>query len=529
MANRLTMVKQEVVFGLFEQGWSNRKINKSIKIDRRTLSRYRVLWINNKEQTTLISASPEGCELSQPPVQNAPPKCPPKGVVHFQVPTDPTITDFSSKSQATRYHDVITQKLEKGQQARSIFQDLVIEQEYAGSYDSIKRYVRKLKKVTPKLYARIETPAGEEAQVDFGRGAPVLRNGRYYKCWLFIMTLSHSRKLFAEVVWRQDVETFLRCHEHAFEFFGGVPKTIKIDNLKSAVLKAHLYEPELNPNYLAFSQHYHFVPLPCLVATPQHKGKVESNIKYVQNNALKGKRFSSIEQQDNYLKDWNKRWASTRIHGTTKRQVELMYLEERPTLQPRPETSFSFFKIGLRKVNVIDSHVEVGGAYYPVPPIYLGKQVTVHFNNDRVKIFHQDRLIQNLSTVSKGYFHPDKSCLPECKNYNQSRYIQRLFEQCQDIGPSVFTWAKEMENLRQQRAYRAIQGVVALNKKFSSDVINWACHQGVEKNVFSYHIVKDLVEQRSSQLKIQYEIHFIQDDELIRSPREYQELLIGKE
>jgi transposase len=103
------------------------------------------------------------------------------------------------------------------------------------------------------------------------------------------MTLSNSRKSYQEVVWKQDVERFLCCHERVFQFFGGVPKIIKIDNLKSGVLKAHLYEPELNPNYLPFSQHFGFVPLPCQVRTPQHKGKVESNIKCVQNNALQGK------------------------------------------------------------------------------------------------------------------------------------------------------------------------------------------------------------------------------------------------
>ena len=285
------MVQQEILFSLFEQGWSNRKINKAIQADRRTISRYRSLWLATKNPPVSSDPSLEGFGSSQSAIQNAPPKCPPEGVVHFQVPTGLPQPAAKSKSKACRYHDFITEKLENGQEARSIFQDLVIEQEYAGGYDSIKRYIRKLKKLRPKLYARIETPAGEEAQVDFGRGALVLKNGRYIRPWLFVMTLSNSRKHYQEVVWSQEVETFIRCHERAFEFFGGVVKVVKLDNLKSAVLRAHLYEPELNPNYVAFSRHYNFTPLPCRVRTPEHKGKVESNINYVQQCAQRQKVF----------------------------------------------------------------------------------------------------------------------------------------------------------------------------------------------------------------------------------------------
>lgn len=530
MANRLKMVQTELLFSLFEKGWSNRKINNAIETDRRTISRYRALWNAAKGQATSIEPSSEDISTPKPPVQNVPPKCPPMGVVHFQVPTDlPATGSVISKSQVRQFHDVITEKLQKLQHARSIYQDLVIEHDYSGSYDAVKRYVRKLKKLAPKLYARIETAPGEEAQVDFGTGIPVVKNGRRCRTWLFTIQLAHSRKSYEEVVWHQDVETFLRCHENAFRSLGGVPRTIKIDNLKSAVLKAHLYEPELNPNYLALSQHYGFTPLPCKVATPQHKGKIESHVKYVQNNALKGKQFASIEEQNSHLRQWNKRWASTRIHGTTKRQVELMFQDEKPSLLPLPDSKYAFFKVGSRIVNSIDSHIEVAGAFYPVPPIYMGKQVTVHFNSVQVKIYYQNRLIQHLSAISKGHFHPDKSCLPEHKNYNQKRFVQKLFDQCEELGPSILTWARYAESERGLSAHRAILGIIALCKKFPTDIINRACGHSVERNVVNYHIVKELAEALSAQRKIQHEIQFLQESELIRSPKEYQDLLFGKE
>jgi transposase len=450
-------------------------------------------------------------------------------VVHFEVPTDPGNPDKRnvSKSKAARYHDEIKLKLQNGQHGVSIYQDLVCERGYTGSYDSIKRYVRKLRKKAPDLYARIETPPGDEAQVDFGQGAPTLNNGRYRKPWLFVMTLSNSRKSYQECVWKQDVETFIHCHENAFAFFGGVTRIIKHDNLKSAVLKAHLYEAEMNPNYLAFADHYGFIPIPCKVRTPEHKGKVESNIKYVQNNALKGKRFDSLEEQNNYLKGWNKTWASTRIHGTTKQQVNLMFGEEQPVLKPLPSDSFHFFRIGSRKVSSRDSHIEVAGAYYPVPPKYMGRRVQVHFNRRWVKVFYQGEIIQHLGAIGKGRFHPDRSCLPPNKDWQKENYLRYLLKRCSLIGSSVLEWAKRAEKHRQERAYRSIQGIVALSGKYAYSVINTACRRSIEHDVFSYHLVKQLAESIRIEKQVQKEINFTQESEYIRSPKAYQELVSG--
>lgn len=529
MANGLKMVQQELLYSLFGKGWSNRKIHKALKLHRTTVARHRVLWKKQLSAESEFKDNPSDSAAANAAIQSVPPMCPPSKVVHFQLPTDPLIDSAkTSKSKVAQYRDIILEKLENGQHAKSIYQDLVIEYDYNGAYDSVKRFVRLLGKNSFKVYDRIETLPGEEAQVDFGEGAPVLVNGRYRKPSLFVMTLSNSRKSYEEVVWEQDVETFLRCHEHAFAAFGGVPKTVVVDNLKSAVLKAHLYEPAMNPNYLAFAEHYNFVPLPCRPRTPEHKGKVEcGGVKYTQDNALKGKRFLLLADQNNHLRFWNKRWASTRIHGTTKRQVEQMFQEEKPFLQPLPETTFNYFKIGIRSVSTTDSHIEVASAYYPVPPQYMGKKVTVHYNSTLIKVYYHDKIIQKLSAISKGKFHPDQSCLADFKSISQSRFVQYLFEQCDSLGPSVYKWAKEAEVIRKQMAYRAIKGVIALSKRFAPNTINWACQQAMEANSYNYHIVKSLTENRAAQLEIQQEIQFTQEGDLIRPPQYYHDLMTG--
>jgi hypothetical protein len=163
---------------------------------------------------------------------------------------------------------------------------------------------------------------GEEAQVDFGTGIPIIDSeGRRRKTHVIRVVLSYSRKAYSEVVYRQTTDNFIACLENAFRHFGGVPKTLVPDNLKAAVLEADWYDPELNPKLQSFCEHYGTVLLPTKPRTPRHKGKVERGVDYVQENALKGRRFETLEKQNEHLQRWEATVADTRIHGTTKRQV----------------------------------------------------------------------------------------------------------------------------------------------------------------------------------------------------------------
>src|SRR5439155_25794968 len=142
--------------------------------------------------------------------------------------------------------------------------------------------------------------------------------GKRRRSHVFRMVLSHSRKAYSEVVARQTTDDFLSCLENAFQHFGGVPRTVVIDNLKAAVSKADWFDPELNPKMQAFCQHYGTVMLPTKPYTPRHKGKVERGIDYVQENALKGRSFPSLEEENCFLFDWEPSVADTRNHGTTR-------------------------------------------------------------------------------------------------------------------------------------------------------------------------------------------------------------------
>ncbi len=355
MANRLRMAQVHSIQTLHALGWSQRRIARALGVDRETVARYvRAARGDRQNQPNLPAGSDGHCD---PPVaQNQP---------------NPPAGSAGPASQCEPLREIIQGALERGLSAQRIWQDLRAEHDFAGKYDSVKRFCRRMQAGQPLPFRRMECGPGDEAQVDFGRGAPIITpvdpsqpggKPRRRTTHLFRIVLSCSRKAYSEVVLRQSTEEFLRCLENAFRHFGGVPKTLVPDNLKAAVIQADWYDPELNPKILAFCQHYGTVCLPTRPRTPRHKGKVERGVGYAQSNALKGRTFASLAEQDAFLAEWEETTADTRIHGTTRKQVGPYFAEvEQPALLPLPLERFPFFHEAQRVVNR-DGHVEVAKA-----------------------------------------------------------------------------------------------------------------------------------------------------------------------
>jgi transposase len=296
-------------------------------------------------------------------------------------------TRSPSASACLPYHELIETGLAKGRNAMAIWQDLVDQAGFPGAYQSVRRYVRKLRGRTPEPRAVIVTPPGEEAQVDYGAGPMVRdpRSGKYRRTRLFVMTLGYSRKSVRLLVFQSSTQTWAQLHEQAFRRLGGSVRVVVLDNLGEGVLKPDVYDPTLNPLYRDVLAHYSAVALPCRVGDPDRKGKVESGVGHAKRTPLKGQRFESLEQAQEYLDHWEQRWADTRIHGTTKRQVAVMFAEEKPTLQPLPLEPFRYYQYGERTVH-LDGCIEVEAAYYSAPPRWIGRRVRVQWNLQWVRL-----------------------------------------------------------------------------------------------------------------------------------------------
>ncbi len=316
MANQLKMAEVQAILALARGGWSNRHIARHLGVHRETVGRHlRAVGF----ASTLL------------PQDHSKPASAPIGSEGFAsgsggAPLGSASAPVGLVSAASAWREVIVQKLEAGLTAQRIYQDLCSDHGYAGSYYSVRRLVKKLTATMPAPFRRMECQPGAEAQVDFGRGAPIVGpDGRRKTTWVFRIVLSHSRKGYAEAVHRQTTDDFLRSLENAFACFGGVPRTLVIDNLRAAVSRADWFDPELCPKVRSFAEHYGVAVLPTKPYTPRHKGKIERGIGYVKSNALKGRTFASLADQNRHLQTWEATVADTRIHGTTRRQVKEVF------------------------------------------------------------------------------------------------------------------------------------------------------------------------------------------------------------
>lgn len=504
MANKLKMAQVHTIETLWKQGWSCRRIARELGVHRDTVRKYVRELQERESKPAKVTA---GNSVIPPPGSD------PK-------PAKVTAGTGSHRSKCAPYHDIIELKLETGLTAQRIYQDLIFEEGFKGSYESVKRYARRLSNRTPLPFRRMECLPGEQAQIDFGKGAPVERGeGRRRKRpWLFRITLSHSRKAYSEVVWKQTTENFLRCLENAFWEFGGLPETCVIDNLKAAVQEADWYDPELNPKIQAFAHHYGFAFLPTRPYTPRHKGKIERHIGYAQDNALKGRVFASLREQNDFLRDWERNVADQRIHGTTRKQVKKHFEEvERPSLKELPAARFPCFQEEQRKVHR-DGHVEVAKAYYSVPPEYMGRIMWVRWDGRLVRIFNQ-RMEQVAvhSQTQVGGSSTEQAHIPSRKVSGEERGAGYLMGRIRFIGPRSELWARSVLDDAGPRGLRVLQGLLSLTCKHGARDIEQACDLALTHGSYRLKTIRTLLETPQRQV----EFTFMDRHPLIREIEDY--------
>jgi transposase len=475
--NQLNVSLQHTIPTLAAQGWSARKIARSLGIDRETARRYlRPRVVSAVSKPAILPAGSLETEDSKPAIV-------PAGSVAGRT------------SQCAPLAAVVEQGLLAGLSAQRIYQDLVTGHGFGGSYDAVKRFVRRLGQRTELPFRRMEVSPGQELQVDFGQGAWVLQDGKRRRPHLFRAVLSHSRKGYSEVVWRQTGESFIRCLENAFRHFGGVSATVVIDNLKAGVIQADWFDPQLNPKIEEFARHYGTVILPTKPATPRHKGKVEAAVKYGQNNALKGRSFESLAAQNAYLAHWEKNVADTRIHGTTRRQVGQHFeTVERCALQPLPTGLFPVFEEAGRTVHR-DGYVEFKRAYYSVPPEYVGRSVWVRQESRLLRVYNTRREAIALHALAEpGQFTTDAAHLHSRKRHDIERGAEHLLACCARIGPLTGAWARAMHQNRGPQSLRVMQGLRHLAGKHPASELEKAAGSALHHGAWRLRDLKRLLQ-----------------------------------
>ncbi len=515
MANILKVNMIEKITALGELGWSIRRISRELGVHRDTVKKYQL----SQSKCTGVTVGDFG-------ENGATCTTPTTGSDESKQSKCTRVTAGASQSKCLPHDEYIRERLQCGLSAQRIFQDLQMERAFDGSYESVKRYVRKLEECVEIPFRRMEVLPGTECQVDYGTGAWVVgEDGKRRKTHLFRIVLSCSRKAYSEVTFSQETECFLRSLENAFRYFGGVPETVVIDNLKAGVIKPCVYDPELNPKLREFGAHYGTCILPSRVRTPRHKGKVERQVGYAQDNALKGRTFKSLAEQNAHLRDWETNVADQRIHGTTRRQVQQRFEEEKPHLAVLPPDLFPAFQEGRRKVHR-DGHVEIAKAYYSVAPEYTRREDWVRYDGRMVEIFNNtmERLCVH-AHKEPGQRSTLKEHIPLEKISNPELGNEWMLKKAWNIGDGAYAWAKAMLNARGIPGTRVLNGLLSLRKKHPSSAINTGCAKALEAQEFN---LKGLKKHIANVGENQESFAFIDEHPLIRATAEYERIINSK-
>jgi transposase len=559
MANVLNEEKKQQVLALGRLGWPLRQIQKATHIRRETASQYlKAAGIavrppggwgrrppkpanevitdfgagkpamaaipdpNANPKTNLENLSTQGKATSKPANEL---------ITGSEVITDPNPgqrdevgTSFPLStprvSACTAYREAIELGLSQGRNAMAIWQDLVSEHSFTSSYQSVQRFVRKLRGAqAPEARVVIVTAPGQEAQVDYGSG-PMVRDpetGKYRRTRLFVMTLGCSRKSVRLLTFRSSARIWAELHERAFRRLGGATRLVVLDNLREGVLVPDIYDPLLNPLYRDVLAHYGAVAMPCRIQDPNRKGKVESGVGHTQKTPLKGLRFESLEEAQAYLDRWEERWADTRIHGTTKRQVAAMFAEEKPFLLPLPVEPFRYYQYGERVVH-LDGCVEVEAAYYGAPPGWIGRVLRVQWDELFVRLLdpRTGQLLREHVRQKRGGYRIQPEDHPQRTPLRTSQLLWRAGR----AGAHIGALCDAIHRRQGEVGVRRILGVFSLAKKYGAAAVDEACAAALEMGVQEYRFVRRYLE-RCPQAPLSLQ----QVDPLIRELAQYRDLI----
>ena len=522
MSNVLTEAKRQQILALGRLGWSLRRIEEATGVRRETASGYLKaagLTVRGRGRPPARPANPAmSPEVS---TDSAPATTAGKGTDD----TAPVAAQRPSRapqaSACEPYRELIVDALGRGRNATAIWQDLVDDHGFPAGYASVRRFVSTVRQ-QPAVEARavIATAPGEEAQVDYGDG-PMVRDpdtGKYRRTRLFVLTLGYSRKAVRLLVHRSSAQVWAELHERAFRRLGGTVRVVVLDNLKEGVLTPDIYDPTLNPLYRDVLAHYGVVALPCRVRDPDRKGKVEASVGHTKRTPLRGLRFEHLDDGQAYLDRWDRRWADTRIHGTTKRQVAAMFAEERPALGPLPLEPFRYYQYGRRTVH-LDGCVEVASAYYSAPPGWIGRRVDVQWDNIHVRLLDPGtgQLLREHLRTQRGWHRIADDDRPT----RTPPKTLALLAAAKRAGPAISTVCDHIHRHAGAAGVRRILGVLSLVKKHGPAVVEHAATAALELGVPTYRFLKRYLDRHP----VAPPLSLRQVDPLIRELTVYRDLI----
>jgi transposase len=369
---------------------------------------------------------------------------------------------------------------------------------YTGSVHAIYRFLNQALPEQPAATIKLEFPVADMAQVDFGMGPGITdaHTGETFKTWIFVCTLAWSRHQYAEIVRNQSIETWLACHRHAFEWFNGVPRKVRIDNLKAAITRACYYEPTVQRSYADLALGYAFRIDPCPVEDPRKKGRVESGVKFVKNNFVPLREFRSIAHANELLRTWIMGEAGNRIHGSTReRPLKLFTETEQPLLQALPAIAPECAVWAKAKLHP-NCHVQFEYCGYSAPFPLIGQELWLEIAPHAVRIYRDHELVAVHPRLFKRATHSTvQDHLPPAAQAYLMRNPQWCLTQAKGIGPACLALVEILFSNRVLEQLRAAQGLIRLRDQYGRARLEAACARALTFGAPQYRTVKQILAQ----------------------------------
>jgi len=458
---------------------SDRGVHRESGVHRQTVKRYRE-WA--AEQGLLKD--------SLPPIEEL------QALLEATLPTPRPPQNVSS---VEPYREMV-QKLHKEGVEIAAIRERLKERGFIGSYAAVYRFVRNLDPRLPEATVRVERKPGEEGQVDFGYAGRMIdpETGELRKTWAFVLTLSWSRHQYVEFVFDQKVGTWLLLHCHAFEFLGGVPERLVIDNLKAAIVRACWDDPEVQYAYRECAEHYGFLISPCRPKTPKHKGKVEQGgVHYVKRNFLGGREPTAITRANQDVLHWVNTTAGLRVHGTTKEQPLVRFEEvEQAHLKPMPGTRYDLATWKVVKLHR-DCHVTFDQAYYSAPFRLIGQKLRVRGGAREVRIYTLDYHLKATHPRAErsGERKTNLDHLPPEKVPGLIRSREGVREAANEIGPATSEVVRQLLDDPVLDRLHSAGRVIRLRERFGDERLEAACARALYFDDPMYKTIKRILVQ----------------------------------
>ena len=417
---------------------------------------------------------------------------------HLQALLDTTLPPLlppQNLSSVEPYAEIVTKLRNQGVEIAALHIRLK-ERGYQGSYSSVWRYVTRTEPPEPDVTLRVETPPGYEVQIDFGEvglfGDPA--TGQMRKTYAFVMTLSFSRRCYAELVFDQKAMTWFAAHVRGLAYLGGVMERAVIDNHKGGILKAAIEDPLVNRSYGELAEHYGFLISPCRPKTPQHKGKVESGVHYVQRNFIAGREPCDIGQANRDLLTWCKDVAE-RIHGTTKKRPrEQFEAFEKDALKPLPREPYDlaiYKKVKLHR----DCYLNFDNAYYSAPFRFVGQQFWVRGGLHEVRILNEDHhcVATHPRAKEPGERMTNSDHLPPERAAMLPRRPQALREEAEEIGSNTLAVVADILSDPVLDRTNTAARLLILAKRHTPERLERACGRALRFLDPRYTTVRDIL------------------------------------